>query len=93
MMVTEIVLTSIGSLAFAGGTALTIGNFASSRCDAGPLGAIIGVPLIIGSVLFAAPGIPLWVVGAGSAAPKKEAPTIAVGAGSVMLRWSDCTVG
>ena len=88
MMVTGIVLTSIASLAFVGGASLTIGNFASPRGDAGPLAAIIGVPMMIGSVLFAAPGIPLWVVGAGSAAPTKRVPTISVGAESATLRWS-----
>ncbi len=86
-MVTGIVLTSVASVALVGGAALTIGNFASPRSDAGPLAAIIGVPLMIGSVLFAAPGIPLWVVGAGPA-PKKEAPVLSVGAGSATLRWT-----
>jgi hypothetical protein len=87
MMVTGIVLTSFASVAFLGGAGLTIANFASPRSDAGPLAAIIGIPLMVGSVLFAAPGIPLWVVGAGARAPKHEAPSLSIGAGSAALRW------
>lgn len=88
MMVTGIVLTSIASLAFVSGGALIISAAASERSDVIAVPLILGVPLMIGSTLFAAPGIPLWVVGAGKAPAKSEVPAVSVGAGSATLRWT-----
>jgi hypothetical protein len=88
MMVTGIGLTSVASLAFIGGGALLIGTAASDAGDVTPVSIIFGVPLVIGSVLFAAPGIPLWVIGAGKAPPKNAVPAVSVGAGSATLRWT-----
>lgn len=97
MMVAGIVLTSIGSAALVSGAVLT-GYFSTLHSEGGGIGvAIIGVPLMIGSTLFAAVGIPLWAVGApapraGTAGTPPEQPraaaSLSFGPGSAAVRLS-----
>lgn len=86
MMVTGIVLTSVGSLALLGGIGVTALDASHGSDTSGLLTVVVGVPMMVGSLLFAGAGIPLWVVGA--RAPAGPAPKVSVGAGSATLRWT-----
>ncbi|MEP7121003.1 MAG: hypothetical protein ABJE95_08845 [Byssovorax sp.] len=87
MMVAGIVITSVGIAALVGGAA-GAGVAATSSSDDGQIrGAITGLVLLPASVLFAAVGVPLWVVGA--RAPKATAtPALATSPGATGLRWT-----
>lgn len=97
MMVAGIVLTSLGSAMLLTG-AVTTGIGSSGGGDGGTiLVAVVGLPFMVGSTVFAGIGIPLWVVGAqpapaGSASaqplPARVAASISFGAGSGAVRVS-----
>ena len=86
MMGTGIALTTLASLALVGGGVVTALDQGHPGDMHGFMTVVVGVPMMAGSVLFAAAGIPLWVVGASPS--RKSAPAIAVGAGSATLRWT-----
>ena len=94
MMVTGIVLTSIGGLGMLTGASILSVDAAVQGGRFGIVSGVVGLPAIIGGALFAAPGIPLWIVGAKmvpsapSASSGWARPVIAVGPGSGTLTWT-----
>jgi hypothetical protein len=86
MMVTGIALTGVGASMLLAGVSLSLAGAGSADSGGGNLVAFTAVPLIAGSLVFAAVGIPLWVVGGRS--PRGAMPAIAVGAGATTLRWT-----
>lgn len=90
MMVAGIVLTSIASAALVAGVVSTA-YFSQAGGEASGIGvAVIGLPLLGGSVIFAGVGIPLWVVGAQRRPHGTSAaiPSLSMGPGSGALRWA-----
>jgi hypothetical protein len=92
MMVSGIVVTTIGCLSAIAGAVLIGIDQANKEADlygfATGIGAIV---LVLGSVHLGV-GIPLWVVGSGPPEVKRVSswavPTIAAGPRSVRLRWT-----
>lgn len=89
VMVAGIVLTSVASAALVGGVISTAAF--GQRTDTGAWSTIlVSLPMIGGSALLAAVGVPLWVLGASAPGPRsgKALPAVNVGAGSATLRWA-----
>jgi hypothetical protein len=93
MMVTGIALTGIGAAALPAGVAVIVADV-NNGDDVAIAAALIGFPLVIGSTVFAAVGIPLWVVGAREVPVKpgddeaRIIPEVFVGPTSASLRWT-----
>lgn len=93
MMVTGIVLTSLGAVALPAGVAV-IATDLSNGDDVAIAAVLVGFPLVIGSGVFAAVGIPLWVIGAREVPVRpgdeeaRAVPEVFVGPTSASLRWT-----
>ena len=101
MRITGIVLTALSGAMLTGGVAaLAWGSsqHCTGDCEddfSGLGGALAGLGLMGGSLLFAGAGIPLWVVGGRSsdpedarAAPRWTMPVVAAAGRTVTVRWS-----
>lgn len=89
MMYTGISLTALGSATLIGGVSI----FAVDATQGSGFAAILlGVPMMIGSTIFAGVGIPLWIVGAqapdgGSSKIAPAIPAVAIAPGAVTMQW------